>query len=52
MFSLSDFPIKAATIHIKKSVELISLMSIFLYFKFSTHLIANTVTNTVFGDNI
>ena len=42
IFSLFDFPIKAARIHIKKSVELINVMSKFLYFKFSAHLITNT----------
>ena len=39
---LFDFPIKAARIHIKISVELMSIMSKFLYFKFSAHLITNT----------
>ena len=39
ILSLFDFPIKAARIHIKKSVELMSIMSKFLYFKFSAHLI-------------
>ena len=42
ILSLFDFPIKAARIHIKKSVELMSIMSKFLYFKFSAHLITNT----------
>ena len=42
IFSLFDFPIKAARIHIKKSVELINIMSKFLYFKFSAHLTTNT----------
>ena len=36
------FPIKAARIHIKKSVKLINIMSKFPYFKFSAHLISNT----------
>ena len=44
IFSLFDFPIKASTVHIKKSVELISMISKILYFKLSTHLITNTVT--------
>ena len=42
ILSLFDFPIKAARIHIKKSVELMSIMSKFLYFKFSAQLITNT----------
>ena len=42
IFSLFDFPTKAARIHIKGSVRLLNIMSKFLYFKFSTHLITNT----------
>ena len=42
IFSLFDFPIKAAKIRIKKSVELMSIISKFIFFKFSAHLITNT----------
>ena len=41
ILSLFDFPIKVAGIHIEKYVKLMSIMSTFLYFKFSTHLITN-----------
>ena len=41
ILNLLDFPIKAARIYIKKFVELMSIISKFLYFKFSTHLITN-----------
>ena len=41
-FSLFDFPVKAATIHLKKSVELMGVVSEFLEFKFNDHLITNT----------
>ena len=44
ILSLFDFPIKAAKIRIQKSVELMSIMSKFPYFKFSAHLITNTCT--------
>ena len=42
IFSLFDFPTKAARIHIKRSVRLMNIMSKVLYFKFSTHLRTNT----------
>ena len=41
ILGLLDFPIKAARIHLKKYVELMSIMSKFLCFKFSAHLITN-----------
>ena len=42
IFSLFDFPTKAARIHVKRSVRLMNIMSKVLYFKFSTHLRTNT----------
>ena len=41
ILNLLDLPIKAARIYIKKFVELMSIISKFLYFKFSAHLITN-----------